>query len=117
MKIILLIFLLFACSFAKANYGDTTLPIKRYVLINDPNKQPTYIVNGKLIEDSIAGNFLARLDPKLISHIEVLKDDLLNSICNCRKNNAVIIITTKQTNFIPYQFYKPPEYKYDNYTL
>jgi|GEM_PF-6369917 len=121
MKRSLLLSSLFICLIAKANVRDTTLPVKIVMRCSahiDSNSHPNYIVNGKLIEDSLAVNFLSRLDVNLIINIEILKDAKSNMFyCGRDRNRGTIIITTKQTDFTPKPFCKPPEYQYDNYTL
>jgi TonB-dependent SusC/RagA subfamily outer membrane receptor len=84
------------------------------------DKQPLYIVNGNVINDSTSETILKALDPKLITSINVLTDSLVRTIgCTPSKRalNGVIIITTKQTDFPPKPSCKPPEYKHDNYIL
>ncbi len=123
MKELMLFLSFFLCTLAKANVMDTSLPARKpiqclFIPDEDARKQPLYIVNGKPIEDSIACNFMVRLDVKLITCIEVLKDKRSTGLyCGRNNNRDTIIITTKQTDFSLKPSCKPPEYKNDNYTL
>jgi hypothetical protein len=104
---------------AKANVADTTpAKIRIYCGANiSADRQPLYVVNGKVINDS-SSTFLNSIDPKQIISIEILKNKKdTETYSNSRASNGVIVITTKQTDFTPKPFCKPPEYKHDNYIL
>ena len=120
MKQLFFIGSLFLCFFAKANNADT-IPAKiRIHCANSiyTDKQPLYIVNGNVMNDSASATILNSLDPKQIISIEILKNKKDTEVySNSRVSNGVIVIKTKQTDFTPKPFCKPPEFKHDNYTL
>jgi TonB-dependent SusC/RagA subfamily outer membrane receptor len=111
---------------ASTSIADTTQPldntpktIRIYCGSTLPtSKQPLFVVNGKTMGDSISTNFINSLNTDLIDKIEVLKDAKATAIYGVAGFYGVILITTRQKDFIPAKpACRPEEYKYDNYTL
>lgn len=91
LKFIYLFFLSSLTLFGQDSISKKSDLIIRDGLFKTKNSNPIYIVNSRLVNESL----LKELDPNSIEKIDVLKSQVATAIYGQNAQNGVIVITTK----------------------